>query len=176
MNGWPLKRVRYFAGQLLTADDFGTEQNYLREKSRRHNRYLHGYGVVSGLEVGIRDNLLVIHPGMALNCVGDEIAVPEPAEFPLPRRKGELYLAILYEEKETDPIPVPGPEEGSQNSRIEERYGFTYLTDHPASDHNRKGTRWLPCGRPHGIPLARIIYAEGRWRVDRRFRRPQLDP
>ena len=34
-------RVRYFPRQLLTADDMRTEQEYLREKLRRHNRLLH---------------------------------------------------------------------------------------------------------------------------------------
>lgn len=46
-----LTRPRYFNGQLLTADDLQAEQNYFREKLRRHNRCLHGWGVVRGLEV-----------------------------------------------------------------------------------------------------------------------------
>jgi len=44
-----LRRVNYFAGRLLTAEDFRAEQEYHREKSRRHNRRLHGSGVASGL-------------------------------------------------------------------------------------------------------------------------------
>ena len=46
-----LKRLNYFYGQLLGARDFQTEQEYFREKLRLHNRCLHGYGVVCGLEV-----------------------------------------------------------------------------------------------------------------------------
>lgn len=47
------KRNRFFAGRLLTAEDLKLEQEYLREKQKRHNRYLHGFGVVFGLEVSV---------------------------------------------------------------------------------------------------------------------------
>ena len=45
------ERVRYFARQLLTADDLTQEQEYLRGRMRRHNLFLHGWGVVCGAEV-----------------------------------------------------------------------------------------------------------------------------
>jgi hypothetical protein len=44
-------RLRYFYGQMLSAQDFQIEQDYFREKLKLHNRCLHGYGVVCGLEV-----------------------------------------------------------------------------------------------------------------------------
>jgi hypothetical protein len=46
-------RLQYFYGQLLGARDFQAEQSYFREKLKLHNRCLHGYGVVCGLEVGV---------------------------------------------------------------------------------------------------------------------------
>jgi hypothetical protein len=46
------ERVKYFYGQLLGVREFQSEQNYFFEKHRLHNRYLHGYGVICGLEVG----------------------------------------------------------------------------------------------------------------------------
>jgi hypothetical protein len=46
-----LTRLRYFYGQMLGQHDFQTEQNYFREKLKLHNRCLHGYGTVCGLEV-----------------------------------------------------------------------------------------------------------------------------
>lgn len=45
------ERLNYFFGQMLGAADFRSEQNYFREKLKLHNRCLHGYGVVCGLEV-----------------------------------------------------------------------------------------------------------------------------
>jgi hypothetical protein len=46
-----LTRLRYFHGQLLSHYDFQAEQNYFRERLKLHNRCLHGYGTVCGLEV-----------------------------------------------------------------------------------------------------------------------------
>src|SRR5450432_1324478 len=44
-------RLNYFYGQMLSARDFKSEQDFFREKLKLHNRCLHGYGVVCGLEV-----------------------------------------------------------------------------------------------------------------------------
>ena len=46
-----LCRPRFFAGQVLTADDLNRLDHYIRAKHRLHNRQLHGWGVVNGLEV-----------------------------------------------------------------------------------------------------------------------------
>jgi hypothetical protein len=45
------ERVKYFYGQLLGVRELQSEQDYFFEKHRLHNRYLHGYGVICGLEV-----------------------------------------------------------------------------------------------------------------------------
>lgn len=47
----PLRRLRYFHGQMLGARDFQREQEYYREKLRLRMRCLLGYGVVCGLHV-----------------------------------------------------------------------------------------------------------------------------
>ncbi|GAA3354269.1 hypothetical protein GCM10017744_011410 [Streptomyces antimycoticus] len=47
----PLRRLRYFHGQMLGARDFQREQEYHREKLRLRMRGLLGYGVVCGLHV-----------------------------------------------------------------------------------------------------------------------------
>ena len=77
-----LERVRYFPRQLLTADDMRAEQEYARQRQRRFNRFVIGWGVVCGLEVKPDpDNPagVVVCPGYALGPWGDEIYVPEPA-------------------------------------------------------------------------------------------------
>lgn len=43
-----LERPRYFPRQLLTPVDLTLEQQYFRDRMRRHNRLLHGWGVVCG--------------------------------------------------------------------------------------------------------------------------------
>ncbi|MCG0288577.1 hypothetical protein [Streptomyces sp. PSAA01] len=47
----PLRRLRYFHGQMLGARDFQREQDYHREKLKLRMRCLLGYGVVCGLHV-----------------------------------------------------------------------------------------------------------------------------
>ena len=39
---------RYYPRQLITPDDLTLEQNYFRDRMRRHNRLMHGWGVVCG--------------------------------------------------------------------------------------------------------------------------------
>ena len=75
-----IERTRYFTGQLLGEADLAQEQLYFREKLRRHNRMLHGWGIVSGLDVraGPADGELTVEPGYALDRYGDEIVVRTP--------------------------------------------------------------------------------------------------
>lgn len=72
-----LCRPRFFAGQILTDEDLNALQNYLIEKNRLHNRYLHGWGVVCGLEVRCHacDNYVTVETGYALSPCGDDIIV-----------------------------------------------------------------------------------------------------
>jgi len=43
-----LERPRYYARQLMTPDDLLLEADYFRDRLRRHNMFLHGWGVVCG--------------------------------------------------------------------------------------------------------------------------------
>lgn len=45
------ERLNFYYGQSLGVADFRSEQQYFLEKLRLHNRCLHGYGVVCGLEI-----------------------------------------------------------------------------------------------------------------------------
>lgn len=102
-----LERVRFFPRQLLTADDLRAEQEYSREKQRRHNRLLHGWGVVCGLEVVLDPQAgplaVRICPGYALGPFGDEIFVPEAAQLDL------TYCARPSGDPCNPEYPVPPP-------------------------------------------------------------------
>jgi len=77
-NAVPLERVNFFDGKLLAAEDLSLEQTYHLERHRRHNRYLHGWGVVSGLSVSVADNTTItVQPGVAIDCAGNELVVGE---------------------------------------------------------------------------------------------------
>jgi hypothetical protein len=85
------ERPPYFFGQLIGVDDLEQEQLYHREKARRHNRFLHGWGIVHGPEVraGTRGTRTVtISPGYALDRRGEEIVVSRPVAIDLFRAAG----------------------------------------------------------------------------------------
>jgi len=72
-----LCRPRFFAGQLLTEDDLNRLERYVIDKNRLHNRYLHGWGVVCGLEVVCHacKGFVTVKSGYALSPCGDDIVV-----------------------------------------------------------------------------------------------------
>ena len=80
-----VERPRYYARQLITPDDMTLEQEYFRDKLRRHNRLLHGWGVVCGAlvctvpragstnQTEFEPWLVRVQPGYVLGPYGDEI-------------------------------------------------------------------------------------------------------
>src|SRR5215469_14006651 len=83
-----LERVNFFDRQLLTANDMITDRDYFLQKLRRHNRFLHGWGVVCGLAVTVPAQpatpwQVQIGSGYALGPYGDEIFVGEAVFFDL---------------------------------------------------------------------------------------------
>jgi hypothetical protein len=170
------KRNNYFFGRLLTAEDFQAEQQYFREKHRLHNRLLHGFGVVTGLEVSIdkrskSKGVIRVRPGMAIDCVGREIILSEHLEISVPAGADVKYVCIRYAEKETDPIPVG---DGLRNSKIEESCEITFQGANPTRGHRRRKSRWLSCAQEHAIPLARLKHTSSGCRVDGRYHRPAI--
>src|SRR4051794_5072174 len=83
-----LERVRYFARQLLTPEDLTTDQDHVRAKFRRHNRFLHGWGVVCGAAVrpGKDDWVVTIDPGYLLGPQGDDILIDDCVTVDLSRQ------------------------------------------------------------------------------------------
>lgn len=170
-----LKRNRFFTGKLLTAEDLELEQEYFRERLKRHNRYLHGFGVVFGLEVSKRGSAVVISPGLAIDCLGNEIVVPEPLEQALPGSNvgSTLFLNISYVERETDPVANPSPNCAEmENSRIEESAAAVFEKGNANQGHRHFKGRWRACGKSHGLTIARLRFGSGQWRIDRRLHAP----
>lgn len=70
-------RPRFFAGQVLQADDLNRLDAYIRAKNRLHNRQLNGWGVVNGLEVTCNPcgAGVTVGCGYALSPCGEDIVV-----------------------------------------------------------------------------------------------------
>lgn len=83
-----IERPRFFARQLVTPEDLTLGQDYLRNKLRRLNRYLHGWGVVCGARVdgSTKPWKVVVHPGYILGPYGDEIVIERDLCFDLRTR------------------------------------------------------------------------------------------
>jgi hypothetical protein len=77
-------RPRFFAGQLLTEEDLEALSTYVTAKNRLHNRHIVGEGVVCGLEVLCHPcggGKLVVRPGHAIDCCGNDIVLECPVEL-----------------------------------------------------------------------------------------------
>jgi hypothetical protein len=133
------KRARYFHGMLMTDRDFREEQIYHNEKRKLLNRMLHGWGVVCGLGIKATSPVsskIVITPGLALDCHGNEILVCEDFEVDLKKevelcpdisenekdpcaemkkdKECKYYIAIKHKEVPTDPVAVYTPSGGCE--------------------------------------------------------------
>jgi hypothetical protein len=88
------ERPRYYARQLITDEVMRLEQSYFLDRMRRHNRLLHGWGVVCGAQVcaipqtggGYKPWDVVVRPGYILGPAGHEIILDCDRTFDLRTR------------------------------------------------------------------------------------------
>jgi hypothetical protein len=94
------ERTRYYPRQLVSAADLTQDQLYFREKSRRHNRLLHGWGIVCGAEVKVSDKpgCVDVNTGFILGPYGDEIMLDEVVTVDLSTRNKQGDNINGYEE------------------------------------------------------------------------------
>ncbi len=165
-----VSRVNYFAGQLLSTEDFVTEQNYFRKRLRRLNRLLHGAGIVSGLSVSVASGqgspgqTVLVKPGSALDPQGEEIEVCNETGMPLPVKGRRLLVQLLFAERPTAPVPAPvsvsvsvAPDSEQRFSRVEETFAVVLA----------------PVSQADAVSIGRLTFGRGRWRVDRGFKPPR---
>jgi hypothetical protein len=174
MSEAALQRPRFFAGKLLTAHDLKLEQNYFRRKLQRHNRTLHGFGIVAGLEVAVNSNQIVIGEGLALDCEGNELVIETAQTLGLPAALESstiAYVSIRYHELSREPSTAPG---GEEPATIEEGFEIVFAEENSNRGHRHLRARWLVCGKPHPLTLAKLRRGGQAWRVDRRYRAPRV--
>ena len=173
----PVKRANYFTGQILSADDFTTEQEYHRGKQRRHNLHCHGFGVVQGLKVSTAKKnggcTVVIEPGFAIDSAGNEIQLCMKVTFRLPKSGTAIQVGIRFLERLSDPIPIvsDATSPSSQPSRVEE--GCEVLLD-PVSMPRGSRAKTGGLGTSQDVlPLAHLVRRGRVWQVNRKFKAPR---
>lgn len=173
-------RPLYEAGGRLAAADLRDEQEYRRQRLRRHNRVLHGWGVVCGLAVVAAPNrdhpwMVRVCPGYALGPHGDEILVGCAVPFDVgaalwqaPARTRVVFIAIRADEAAGEPVPVvPAgcgcPEPAIEPSRVRDGFRIAALWKPPlavrerVADPCRPGpVACPPCPESPWVPLARV--------------------
>ena len=139
------ERNNYFYGKLMTVRDFELEQSYFVEKKKLLNRYLHGWGAVCGLEIVPHKcpGMVVLKPGIALDCYGNEIVVTSDVEINLaskdediPQEGKTVYVCIKYLECDVEPVPVLASEcscddTASKSSIKRETFEYEILQTEP---------------------------------------------
>src|SRR5258705_6316983 len=88
------KRHNYAYGMILGVEDFKQEQSYFIDRMKLHNRMLHSYGTVVGLEVSSAEDTaksILVKAGMAIDPEGNEIMLPSAVQCPFPENGEEAY-------------------------------------------------------------------------------------
>ena len=168
----PFKRLNFFNGKLLTAEDFELEQRYFREKLKLHNRSLHGFGIVSGLNVKVESKQIVVEPGLALDCEGNELVVDVKHLIVPPGTSDSRpkFLNVRFVEVGADLVPCG---EGEEPATIVEGFEFALAAENSNRSHRHLRARWLACGQPHALTIAKLRLGAHGWRVDRAYRPPK---
>lgn len=105
-----VKRLKYFTGQFLQQQDFTDEQEYLLDRTRRHNAQLHTPGIAEGLTVTVNSGSksVSVAAGTALDGEGQVIVLKDPfnvgfeAEF----HGNTVLVVISYHEEPSDESTV----------------------------------------------------------------------
>jgi hypothetical protein len=181
-----LKRLSYFAGQLLTAESFKLEQEYFREKQKLHNRSLHGFGIISGLKVSAQSGQIVVEPGLALDCEGNELVVVATVIVSPPTGDAHSsYVQVSFAETFTDPVPaVAEPQSAdsctnnesdlNHSATITEGCEILLAPENSNRGHRHLRGRWLACAQPHALTSAKLKQSGQGWHVERGYRPPRI--
>lgn len=148
----PLQRPNWFVGRVLSSNDLDQQQSYVRERMRRHNRLLHGWGVATGLEVAAANDgaALSVTPGFALDAAGNEILVSDLTVVDVAAAglaPGVSYwLAVRWDECPAGAVPAPWPGEPDLAADWEEDFELQLLDERPEeapATISRSATPWL---------------------------------
>jgi len=150
-----LKRLNPFPGLAITADDLADDQAYHRHALKRHALFLHGFGIVQGLQVEIEQRkkkyTAVVKAGFGIARTGQGVHLHQDVVVPLevPKQDGEYLLWLFHQET---------PDEGSK------RPVFDTATERESRIVEGVTPRLLPANEEpdDGVALTRLTVRLGR--------------
>ena len=153
---FPSKRIKAIDGMAVTADVWEESHEYHRQHLRLHALLQHGTGVIAGMEVIASepaDGSVYILPGIALDSIGQIIAVPEPRAFDLGQMSGTLHLVISFSESRPQVAGKSAQEDAPRY--VYGQFSLEAMADLPATPHvelarvrrtNGAAPDYEPCG------------------------------
>lgn len=82
-----------------------------------------------------------------------------------------MYLNACFVETGADFVPSG---EGEQPATIIESAELGFATANFNRSHRHLRARWLACGEPHALTIAKLRRVAHGWRVDRAYRPPKI--
>ncbi|HEX2926983.1 MAG TPA: tail fiber domain-containing protein [Ruminiclostridium sp.] len=127
--GKELKRMNYFDGLFLKAEDYRQDKDYIKRVQGLHNRYLHTWGIVSGLEVKpvLESSMeVVVTEGVALDLADGEI-------YGTDLKESTSRQIVIYEGHPDNPLDL------SEYRAEENIYIYVSYYEEGADRDNEKG-------------------------------------
>jgi hypothetical protein len=134
-----VKRLNYFNTQFLQEADFQDEQAYHISLRRFHNRSIHGFGIIEGLEITrAGDKEIAVAPGVAIDKLGREVVLSPMSvvkSYDLSKFKANdlVFLTIAYD-NDTDEKDRNPSGDTTKFIRITERPKLEATTTKPSDD------------------------------------------
>jgi len=104
LNSFPKRQIKPYDGMSITAAVWAEAHEEHRQTERAHNLFLHGNGIITGLEVVANDppdKYVFISPGIAIDSGGNVIELTEPVAYDFGNTtEGTLYLLLGHGERE----------------------------------------------------------------------------
>lgn len=96
------KRMNYYKGEFLHADDFQCEQDFHSSLRKTHNLSLHTSGIVNGLEVIAGTGGVTVKKGMAIDLKGRELILESDQNVSVASQTNVTIIYVEIDDPETD--------------------------------------------------------------------------
>jgi len=131
----PIVRPTFYEGEILPASDLTATVDYARNQVARHSRYLHSWGISSGLTLKFASGNVTLSAGVAIDGTGREIVVPDDLQldsttFDVFPQVDPSTLYPVFLNGVDQPAPpssnLSGACGGAQSTAIQETYTISF--------------------------------------------------